>query len=192
MKIRMCGPALVAMFVFGSLSGTALAEEWLDNGAAIPSALPVDMEGTIRVSDDKAGAELECTVDGEGMVGPGETGEVDHFLVSTCKRIKGFCNESLTMNFQSLPWNLEIVEPDIVWVPVLSYIVRCFSGTIEDECTDSTHLLILLPLEDPIHLEFLNREEDAGTCSVGGAKSGLLVGLIFLLASEAGHLLQVS
>lgn len=191
----MLGLALVAMFMFGSLAGTALAEEWLDNGATITSALPVDMEGTLILKDDKAGTEIECTGTGEGTAGPGSAGEVTKATATSCKRLKGFCNESPTAVAVHLPWTISFDETSVLWLtasPEPGYQVKCFNGVIEDECEGDAHLLILLPIEDPIHIEFENREADAGTCSVGGAKSGLVTGLLFVLASEAGHLLQVS
>lgn len=191
------GLALTAIFVSGSLASTALAEEWLDNGVALGGPVAIDMEGTLILEDMVAGTSIECTGTGEGVALPAGKGTIEKVTTTSCKRIKGFCNESPSARAIHLAWSISLVGGDDIEVAEEppngepGYVVECFGGLVEGECTGVGLPMILLPLESPIHIEFLELEK-AGNCAVGGANSGLVHGLLFLLASEVGHLLAVS
>lgn len=96
--------------------------EWLVEGVAVTSSLPVVSEGTVMITDLKTPTgitTLECTGIFVGSVGPEGGGEVTELLNSkgenkalVCKTVKGSCESSATspeVVARYLPWKSDLI-----------------------------------------------------------------------------------
>jgi hypothetical protein len=202
-KLQILAMALFVAFAFSVVvAASASAVEWLDNGAAIGAAVKVDSEtevgNLLLLEDMKTGVELLCSGTDEGTVGPGKADEITKITATGCVTDKGFCSnpEATPVN---LPWKTELLEPVAgVWRDDISnatnnpgWDIKC-GGILVDECVGNSDTLIT-----NVSLNLVDSLFDAGSpaakcLSALGEGEWLVEGLIFMLASEAGHDISVS
>lgn len=212
-KIQILGLALVAVFAFSAVAAaSAFAEnEWLLNGAAVTSKIPVLSEAIeLKLADMKGGLFLEeisvlCSGLDLGTVGPKGEDEVTEILnlAGTEKTIKcpasSGCGEAeATVEALNLPWKTKIILKGTEFRDEVGpgtgggpgYKVTCALG-ITDSCTSPTAELSSTKLTNETGgvdslFEAISEEKPA-TCTRGGAKEGLVKGLDTII-SDSGTL----
>jgi hypothetical protein len=199
-KIQIVGFALIAAFAFsafGAASAFAASPEWLVSNEKVAGATKVDSEGTVLLTDLNAKVKLECTGTDKGTVTGEKAAEETTVTATACTTLEGTC-PSPSAKAADLPWKLELsgTAPTVLkFLGKSGYEVVC-AGFVKDTCVAEPGvplLELLLPVEDPLHFEFpVAANENKATCSLNGAKEGDASGLIFLLAEEAGKLLEVN
>jgi hypothetical protein len=126
------------------------------------------------------------------------------------REVANLCKKVLAVAAVNLPWKTNIEEKrwDLISAGGLKepgYLVECETvlGDIDDTCTVSSETNTpLVELEnlaaemtepalvDENYSKILLNSKEATTCTVGGAESGLVVGVILLAALTAGNVLQ--
>jgi hypothetical protein len=197
----------VFAFCAVAVSSASALSQWLLNGGIISTAVPATSTtgvNNLLLEDTGAGADVLCSGSFDGTVGPGaadlitEVLDLENKLVGAaglhCEEDSGLCLEKLaTVLPLNLPWATEImltaggvffnlILEDPVTKPGLpGYEVECKTivGTIKDVCSGESGAEIK-NITGGVEGAFLEANEEitpAGSCTVGGAKSGLLSGV---------------
>jgi hypothetical protein len=215
-RLRILGFVFIAVIAFGAVAATAAlaAEEWLDNGAAIPAAIPVLSEVMVglQLLDIGANTEVECMVgDDAGTVGPGAADTTTTAECLEALPVSGLCSAPVTIKALELPWKSTlflVVEGGVDMYRVLvenattkliGYETECETvlGKQKDACVgpavsflaenDGTTGTVLLETD-----AVTATESKAGTCSLSGGKPEVLAGSDTLIFSDEGLLITVS
>jgi hypothetical protein len=177
----------------------------------LASSENIKIKGSLLLKDTKTAAgvsEVECSGESLGSIGPGKSGRITEVKTSAaqCRQIK-VCENVEGAEAVHTPWSTEVVEEGgKVFDKILSgtggepgWKVTCkvpILGSTADECTQKT--------TEPESVELINKATGSellvlGTfakkfkakCTVGGAKSGEVVGSLAIL-KENGWALRVS
>jgi hypothetical protein len=209
-KLITFGAMFVAVFMFGSVAVAAAAPEWLDAGSPITAtggeaatiALPTG--GSLLLEDMGVGIDVSCTkVVSSGTVGPKAADEVKvaEGVIANCKASLGTVEEVKGLH---LPWvtELTLVEPkagENLYRDIIKsgtggepgWLVKV-SGT-DDECTSEAGLPGFTDMtNEGNNVDTLfNSEAPNAKCTVGGAKEGLIEGLL-VTSLVSGKALSVS
>ena len=207
-KIQVTGLAAVALAALafsavGAASASAFVPEWLVNGASLSGEIRVDSEsgalgsGSVVLTDLSAKVKVECEGTDKGTVTGPKSAEETTVTATNCKTLEGTCPSPLAKAAE-LPWKLELTgttAPSLKFLSKSGYEVVC-AGIVKDTCLAEAGVPVLnltLPVEDPLMFEFpVTSNENNATCSLNKEKKGDAAGLVFLLAEEAGKLLEVS
>jgi hypothetical protein len=163
----------------------------------------VTASGTLEQEDSKSpggATAIICSATGTGTVGFAGAGTVKTIMLRSCEFVKGKageCEESkpVTSRFLNLPWATRLEERVSNGGEVRTVLTSTISGKapglavectvagifkIADECEGvmSTGLRANRSVGSVEGLYDKVSEEEPGTCSVGGAKSGFLRGVI--------------
>ncbi|HEY5287012.1 MAG TPA: hypothetical protein VIJ50_07900 [Solirubrobacteraceae bacterium] len=193
-KIKILGLAIVAVCVLGSIAvaSASAAPEWLVGGAKMESSLLVESEGNLLLEDMTLGVDVTCSGKFIGTVGPGakdlitEVLDLENKNPLSCKA--SICEgELVAVTPVNLPWETELLLITVggkeIMVDMLlgspGYSISCKTilGTTKDVCTGAT-ASEEINVTGGVEGVFSENEEITapGTCEVGGAKSGLVVG----------------
>ena len=195
-KLHILALALVAVFAFAAISvASAGATEWLLEGLPITSPDSVNSEliGFILLQDHGAFTEpaLLCGGTDEGTVGPGAVDTETVITVTSCVADSGECKNPIVKAID-LPWKTELV---LIGAEIRDkitaggkgepgYETTCetFIGTLHDTCkTELGSAKFVKNVVGGVELEF-DAASEPSNCSLGGAKSGLIVGIYLILA----------
>jgi len=200
-KIQTMTLTAFTVFTLGALASAAFgASEWLTNGAAITSARVVKTKWVMKFSDSKGGifgekVEIECFGTDEGTSGPGTSGKITKWTVTSCKEITvSICPADATA--VHMPWNTKLVLVGEKWRDDIEnsgagapgWNITC-PGLIEDECTGETSTE---PRNVTGGVESVFDGKSAKlNCSRGGTGAGAVLGTD-LNENPSGEFLTVS
>lgn len=197
---------LGAIVVAPASAEELLLAEWLFNGESITSSLAAKWEGELNIEDTKSGG-VTCSMVADGTVGPNGEGKITAILSLSgvevtlsapllCKSHKT-CEENATdieVAPEKLPWATKLVETEggafLETTTEYTYSVAClvFGIKVTDECTWKNSSFEALNVVGGV--EYTGQSSPKGTCSVGGAESGLVEQLTgnMVLPTEGGTL----
>jgi len=198
-KIHIVAMALFAVFAFSSFAASSAfaltfeLAEWLVAGKTVEAELPSEGSGELLLEDTKFGAVI-CDGILDGTIGPNsqdlitkiltlagvEIGELTGTgLICTTEKTCESSATDIEVFPMKLPWDTEIeldVETGVAYVLVLGaeYTVECLLLGIlgEDTCTDAEAATEAVNVSPGVELK--GASEPLGTCSIGGATSGLV------------------
>jgi hypothetical protein len=204
MKMQLIACAACATLMALSAPVAFGAPEWLVEAKAVPAAKPVKVVAHTTIAqrmsfeDTKEGVKIECEVSSSGIVW--ESSDLtEAFSTQTCKTVAGNCLTP-TIVAAHLPWDTTLSEPKAGEVidtftnsgagePGLR--ISCF-GIFLEECLGA----VSSSMENekfsmpPEVLAIFNAAET--DCTVGGAKVGLMTGLLAVNALEGMTALALS
>jgi hypothetical protein len=211
-KIQTVVLALVAVFAFSAFSASsafALESVWLVAGAKPTAQVPVDSEGTLKLTDMKGGilgesVTIECTGTDKGFVGPGKEDLLEVVVVTACKTTEGTCG-SPKAEAENLSWltTIELIGTsfydDIVTEATgqteFGYVVECTNIIkVSDRCLLVLgRALLTNETNGTVDATFNSTDanQPAANCERGGAGEGLVNGLDTIL-TVSGQSLAVS
>jgi len=216
--IRVMGLVFVAALVFGAVSvaGASAAPEWQLNGVSVTEWMKVDSTATLELEDSKATlpTTVKCSGVDTGDVGPeGKDKILTITVTGQCTSVKGGCSSDILASAENLPWNTQLVEVENknkekeVRDKIESggsgepgWKVNCkniLGGAEEDVCLKETGVEASVGIDnitsgahkgDVAALFDAISHERPAKCTKGGAKSGFVSGVDFILTSNGAKL----
>jgi hypothetical protein len=200
-RIKMLGLMVGAVFALSAVAAsTASAVQWLNNGAAITSALLVLSTGTLLLQDLSTGAAVICKGDNHGTVGPGAVDLTLSVISLGCvfdTGKTGPCEAGVTPSAAAvhLPWITRLLTVAGATRDMIEetpgkgapgWEVKCkvpIFGIVTDTCTSATEGDPKITNDATDVLETFEATEKA-SCSEGTATSGMVIGTTLIFAEN--------
>lgn len=191
------GLTLVAVLAFSVAAvASASAMEWLVKGAAVAGAVAVDSSteagNLLLLEDTGTGVDVLCEGTDSGSVNTAGKDEETVVTPSNCVVDTGAatCVKLLSVKAVNLPWTTQLeagirdkITKGTGGKP--GWAVECegpFKIKVTDTCvTETGSTAMANEANGTVDATFDVHAGNEAECSVGGAKTGLVIGLVFLL-----------
>jgi hypothetical protein len=176
------------------------AWEWREVTSSDPVKLTNATGQKLRLEDMAAETTIECTGEGEGTVGTGNSDSIKSITAKACTFVKhGKCEESdpVTASAVHTPWTTELtLMGGQTWDTIKSSGAGTPGWTVEctvlgifkiaDTCEGTAQTKMENQSNGTVKASFEGAASGKAKCSVGGAEQGLVEGATIITATS-GH-----
>jgi hypothetical protein len=201
-KVQIILSTMIAVLTISFIvtSVASAGPEFLINGLPITSKKENQItSGSLLLEETSLKVDITCEVSGTGTVGPGAADTTSTLTISKCESKSG-CEPTITVTAVNLPWKTELLDVGASEIRDMitsggsgspGWLIECrvLGVKVSDTCTAAEASSKATNLENNVDMTF-DETSESSTCTIGGAKTGLNLGLI--LESIIGVKLEVN